>query len=84
MKDERQITHYEKLWCQRLKRTMDAKPRTLEVYVALNNIIILDEGGQERCFADKEAESGLGDSDNLEEYALYAFRAEITGDASGL
>ena len=78
MASDRSLTVQEKRWCTRLKRVLNARPESLEIYVGLGDVSILDEGEHNRDFYEH------GHSDNLSSKALYSIRTPITGDASGL
>ncbi len=82
--EERELTKDESRWCRRLQRVLKDKPRTLEIYVGLGSVIILGAGARNRCF-DESAQMGrAGSLDSINDYALFSFRADIEGDASGL
>ncbi len=81
---ERELTKDELRWCRRLERALKAKPRSLEVYVALDSVTVLDKGAMDRCFVDSQTGSHFGDIDRVDEYGLFSIHTKITGDASGL
>ena len=84
MIEERDLTKDELRWCHRLQRVLTDKPRKLEIYVGMNNVVILDTGGRERCFEEGGKFKRSGSVEAIDEYCLFSFQADIEGDASGM